>query len=447
MIKDYSTFYQHCLESSRQKMGDISYALHQLRQRRTLHKVTVKEIPFNELSCWSFTSSNNWLSHESGKFFSIAGIDIKTNFGGTPSWQQPIIYQPEIGILGIIAKEINGVVHFLLQMKMEPGNIGTYQLSPTVQATKSNYTQVHRGKKPPYIDFFLKLKNYKVIIDVLQSEQSARFFKKRNRNIIILVKDEIKVEEGFIWLTLGQIFSLIELDNIVNMDTRTVLSSLTFTSNFEDRPLNTTTDILHWLTSKKAQYDLSVKFTPVKKIEKWIIDDYRIYNEEKKFFSVIACSIKTETREVKNWTQPMIQPHGHGLIVMFIKKFNDSWHCLIQAKLEPGIYDIVEMAPTIQCITGTYEGLPKEKYPAYLNYFFSCDKKQIRHDSYQSEEGGRFFQESNRNVVIEVDSDFPDLKDNFKWVSFMQLKHFIRYNNYVNIQCRCLLTCMGTFVD
>jgi len=63
------------------------------------------------------------LHHNTGKFFSIQGIDINTNFGIKYKWQQPIINQPEIGFLGIIVKKINGILHFLLQAKIELGNI------------------------------------------------------------------------------------------------------------------------------------------------------------------------------------------------------------------------------------------------------------------------------------------------------------------------------------
>ena len=49
---------------------------------------------------------------------------------------------------------------YLLQAKAEPGNINKIQISPTVQATKSNYTRVHGGKEIPYLRYFKKNKNF-----------------------------------------------------------------------------------------------------------------------------------------------------------------------------------------------------------------------------------------------------------------------------------------------
>ena len=65
-----------------------------------------------------------------------------------------------------------------------------------------------------------------IILDQLQSEQGARFLRKRNRNIIIKVEEEVPELEDFRWMTLGQIKEMMAIDNMVNMDTRTVLSGL-----------------------------------------------------------------------------------------------------------------------------------------------------------------------------------------------------------------------------
>ena len=136
----------------------------------------IKRIGFNELKKWRFDKNGN-LRHESGKFFSIVGAKNKHTV-------QPIILQPEHGILGIICQIRNGIILFLMQKKFEPGNINCYQLSPTVQATKSNYTTIHKGKSVSYINYILNDK-YHVIIKELLSEQTKVFFQKKNWNIII----------------------------------------------------------------------------------------------------------------------------------------------------------------------------------------------------------------------------------------------------------------------
>ncbi len=107
----------------------------------------ITQIPLSEMDKWSYREDR--IRHDSGKFFSIDGIRVDTNYRNVHEWDQPIINQPEIGFLGFIVKKFNGVLHFLLQAKIEPGNLNVVQLSPTLQATRSNYMRVHGGGDTP----------------------------------------------------------------------------------------------------------------------------------------------------------------------------------------------------------------------------------------------------------------------------------------------------------
>jgi oxidase EvaA len=100
------------------------------------------------------------------------------------------------------------------------------------------------------------------------------------------------------------------------------------------------------------------------------------------------------------------------------------------------------MAPTVQCITGSYTK-PEYEIP-YLEYFIQKGKGKIMHDSLQSEEGGRFFHEQNRYVVIEVEDEFSnDVKERYIWMTLGQVKDFIKFNNYFNIEARSLIACIS----
>ena len=52
--------------------------------------------------------------------------------------------------------------------------------------------------------------------------------------MIIEVNDEIDVDENFYWLTMGQLKELSKRDNLINMDSRTVISCLNFFNTHED---------------------------------------------------------------------------------------------------------------------------------------------------------------------------------------------------------------------
>ena len=136
------------------------------------NKINVDIIDISKINDWK--ADNNKIFHISKKFFQIIGIKVNTNFF-KKNWDQPIILQNELGILGILKNLKNN--KYLLQAKVEPGNKNKIQLSPTVQATKSNFSQIHGGKKVPYLNFFLK-QNKKQIFN--QSEQGFRYLYKFN---------------------------------------------------------------------------------------------------------------------------------------------------------------------------------------------------------------------------------------------------------------------------
>lgn len=448
--------------------------------RSEAHRFSIEQIPFSELVSWSFERLTGNLVHDSGKFFSIEGVWVETSAGHVKQWSQPIINQPEIGVLGILAKEFDGVLHFLMQAKMEPGNLNMVQLAPTLQATRSNYTRVHRGKSPLYLEYFAGRRG-RVLVDTLHSEQGARFLRKRNRNVIVEVEEAVPVYDDYCWLTLGQLHRLLHLDNVVNMDARTVLSCISYagpeteglagdevlnalrrlapasapllptglddftvgllTSALEvRRARHPDEEVISWFTGLKVDYELDVTRIPLRYVRHWEVSDREIYHRDGKYFTVIAVRVQADNREVSCWTQPIIKPREEGLMAYVVKEIHGVPHFLIQGKVEPGNFDVVEMAPSVQCITGSYRHDDVAIKPAFLDDVLAMPADQVYSSSLQSEEGGRFFREANRNMVIRVGDEFPtELPKNYIWLSLHQLKRFIKFNNYLNVQARCLL--------
>jgi oxidase EvaA len=433
----------------------------------------IDEIPLESLKQWNFLNQKK-IAHNSGKFFSIEGIKVKTNWGIITQWEQPIINQPEIGFLGIIVKKIDNVYHFLMQAKIEPGNLNIVQLSPTLQATRSNYTKVHQGTTPKYLEYFNGQKDVTVLLDQLQSEQGARFLRKRNRNIIVAVAENENIENdgNFVWVTLRQIKELMCYDNVVNMDTRTVISAISYGAYskenlklleaisvlFKDEvtkesssllysvlsvenSLYTINEILSWITERKFMCELEVESVDLLSIKDWVYDGNRIHHKDEKYFSVIGLNVNIGNREVISWDQPMIKPHQEGLLAFLIKKINGVYHFLVQAKVEAGNFDLVELAPTVQCLTGNYRTGKNEYSIPFINDVLSTSNDNVWYKSMQSEEGGRFFKEQNLNIIVEVDEKFPiKVPVNYCWMTLNQLISFASYNNYLNIGARSLLS-------
>ncbi|HEX6524139.1 MAG TPA: NDP-hexose 2,3-dehydratase family protein, partial [Streptosporangiaceae bacterium] len=337
-------------------------------ERVTADNSEVTQIPFAELENWYFDRQNGNLAHDSGRFFTVEGLKVRNQDIG---WSQPIINQPETGILGILVKEFDGVLHCLMQAKMEPGNINTLQLSPTVQATHSNYTRVHRGSSTRYLEYFRDPGAGRTLVDVFRSEYGTWFWRKRNRNMVVHVIEDVPEHENFYWLTVNQIWQLLSTENLVNMDVRTVLSCIPptcaqdtlaspddlFTSALlrsygpdQDgtESLHTRDEILRWFTENKARCQWRPQLVPLSEVTTWTRTSDDLVDLERQRFRIIAVRVQSDNREVTRWTQPMLSPCLQGHVAFLARPIHGVLHLLVQARPEPGLLDRVEMAPTVQ---------------------------------------------------------------------------------------------------
>ncbi|MFD5693733.1 NDP-hexose 2,3-dehydratase family protein [Streptomyces rubiginosohelvolus] len=424
----------------------------------------VRQVALEDLAGWNAEPGTGNLVHETGRFYSVEGLDVHLPGAPVERWQQPIINQPEVGILGILVKEFDGVLHCLMQAKIEPGNHNGLQLSPTVQATRSNYTRVHKGAEVPYLHYFRDTSRHQVLADVRQSEQGAWFFRKRNRNIVVQVTEDVEVREGFTWLTLHQLHELLMLDDLVNMDARSVLACLPFTGPGLPQVLGTPADdftaalvrscderadvpenlagVLHWITDVRTRRDVVAERVPLRALAGWRRDDGRIAHESGRFFRVTGVDVAATGREVRAWAQPMIEPCGEGVIAFLARRIDGVLHLLVHAATEPGYADVVELAPTVQCTPAALDALPAGARPPHLDAVLNAAPERIRFDAVHSEEGGRFYHARNRYLIVETEEDLGAGAPDHRWLTVAQLVALMRHSHYVNVQARCLLACL-----
>jgi oxidase EvaA len=361
---------------------------------------------------------------------------------------------------------------------MEPGNVNTIQLSPTVQATKSNYTQVHQGRCPRYLEYFVEPGRARILVDQLQPEQGGRFLQKRNRNMIVEVDEALPATDEFCWLTLGEIKQLLRVPNLVNMDSRTVLSCIPlvhpdwrffytwgvsrepdtlnvfdyqlkgfardlFLSALDRNPVvHTLDEIISWFTKLKTRYELEVSRIPLNALRRWTQTDWEIRHETGQYFSVIAVGVEAGTREVQRWTQPLLRHSGYGVVGFLTQKINGTLHFLVRASLEPGNRDLIEMGPTVACCEPALR-IENGNPPLFLEYFLNPPPEQVRYATIQSEEGGRFYHFQNRYIILELLADTPlELPENFIWMTLGQIIDFTKYS-YFNIEARNLFSCLN----
>nr|WP_244291022.1 NDP-hexose 2,3-dehydratase family protein [Streptomyces virginiae] len=427
----------------------------------------VAPIPLDGLSGWHRDRDTGDIRHDSGKFFSVEGLAAQVPLGPVPEWTQPIINQPEIGVLGLLVKENDGVLRALVQAKVEPGNRNGLQLSPTVQATRSNYTRVHQGRAVPYLEYFRDHRAHHVIADVRQSEQGAWFYRKRNRSMVVETTREVELRKGFTWLTLGELYAMLAEEDRVNMDLRSVLSCLPLSASGVDTVLrsdgtgfrgslvrscrpsagarHSLGELLNWLTDTRAGTDVLTDRIALDGLRGWRRTPETITHESGQFFSVIGVDVTAGGREVAHWNQPMIRPRGQGVIALLVARIDGVLHALMHARVEPGYLDVAELAPTVQCIPDSVDVLPAAARPPFLDTVLSADPSQLRYDTVLSEEGGRFYHALSRYVIVETAAEGIEHPE-FRWIAVHQLMELLRHSHYLNVQARSMVACLHSLL-
>lgn len=422
---------------------DVTEFLAWFEQRQQANAYEVDRVPLAATEGWSIDPGSGDVAHRSGRFYTIQGLSVESDNTSVASWNQPIIVQPEIGILGILITYVGGTVYCLLQAKMEPGNVNLLQLSPTVQATRSNYMRVHQGNAVPYLEHFQKGHQGRVVFDALQSEQGSWFLDKRNRNMIVEIDHPVPAGDDFCWVSLDLVHQLLQRHNLVNMDTRTVLSGLTLLGVgrvVDGEGRFSTNELLSWFTDMKARHTLDRKLAPLSGLPDWKQTHDEISHVDGAYFSIIGVDVRASSREVARWAQPMLAPTGTGMVAFVGRHIRGRFHVLVRAGTQAGTHDVVELAPTVRCTPSNH----LSERPQYLDLVERAEPKQRLVDVVHSEEGGRFFGAENRYLVVDAgeEVDTEDVPEEFRWMTVDQLVGFLRYGNHVSVEARCLLACM-----
>ncbi len=421
--------------------------------------VSIKETSIKDNTFWYYDENKGEITNIKNSFFSIKGVRAYDQ--NVIVWEQPLIFQSEIGYLGIICKEIDGVLNFLMQAKIEPGNVNCVQISPTIQATKSNFTRVHGGHFPYYLELFEESDKHIIIYDQIQSEQSARFYRKRNRNIILLVNKDIELYPNFRWMTLGQIKQLMKIRNLVNMDTRTVISGIpiisllltmeeknNLSSFFKDRalfesiycsdPIEMLPILYQKINRYKMLHDTSIETLPLYKLSDWEVSEYGVVCKKKADFEIKYYDIDIMGREVQHWFQPLLKAIGNATFGLISKVSNNKRLFLVRLKPEIGTFDKIEIGPTIQW-EPSHSSINDNKVDRLFRKKIN-NKNNVIIDVILSEEGGRFYHEENKNIILEIKEDeLQNVPEDYIWVDFATLNYLIQINNCLNIQLRNLL--------
>jgi oxidase EvaA len=412
-----------------------------LRTAATATALDVRRIPFSAMREWGVQADTGDLAHRTGRFFSVHGLRVRAEWETTGSWYQPIISQPQVGVLGILARRFGGVPHLLLRAGTEPGTADRVQVCPTVATTRARFLAADPAV--PYLRYFAGPGRARALVDAFQSEQGAWFLHKRNRVMLVETAEPVEARDGYRWLTFGQIERLLRTDVTVNMDTRGILGCLgpgpSGAGSTDTASLHTDRAVLGWITELRTRYALAVHRMALSTLPGWEWRDTEIRRPEGGEFQIIAISVRCGTAA---WEQPLLAPSAPHLAAFVCRHINGVPHLLARARAEPGFRDTVELGPTVQCAVPGPGRLPDSEQP-YAAAVLGARPDQIRYDQRQAEEGNRFHRALTRYVVADLGDDVPlEEPPGYRWLTAAQWISLLRHGGYVNVQARSLLAAL-----
>lgn len=190
--------------------------------------------------------------------------------------------------------------------------------------------------------------------------------------------------------------------------------------------------IQSWLNEIKSKANFSTEFIPYSKSKEWIFDKKTVSHKTGGFFKIIGV-------KWNSLYQPLIDQREIGTLGFFIYKNRGKTELLVQAKIEPGNVGVIQLAPTYQATASNTFRLHGGKTTPFKSLFIN-PKNTIIYESLQSEQGTRFYQKQNKNILIEAKNK-PIQSFFYKWFEVDELLNLLKKDFLVNTDARSVLVC------
>lgn len=197
------------------------------------------------------------------------------------------------------------------------------------------------------------------------------------------------------------------------------------------------TSILKWVKARQKKVKTVSKLINLNQCKDWFLDkNNNLFHKSQQFFKVKGVETKGAAgREVKSWTQPILT-QKHGGVLAFIsrqtKKYGTQF--LIDVRIEPGDDSILKISPSFQATQSNMNRAHGGKRPKFYDIVIQNKGAELIYYTIHNEEGARFWKKSNWNVIVKLKN--PNDKrikgENYRWVSFKQIKKLALKNRYVN---------------
>ncbi|MBA4373280.1 MAG: hypothetical protein C0402_10535 [Thermodesulfovibrio sp.] len=214
---------------------------------------------------------------------------------------------------------------------------------------------------------------------------------------------------------------------------------------FEGKPeLHSIKELIQWLDDERANNHIFAKREGLNTLEEWKRNEDGFFSHrQNKFFRIIGVKTTSPAREVNSWSQPILDNEGTGIIGLLIKRVEGRLYFLMQAKVDAGNRNIVQVGPTVQFNPGNYIDNEKLKKPFLFDMILKSEGLVTIQESMQAEEGGRFYKEEHlHKILLLPDGQTLSIPAQYRWFSLGQIRFFLHLGDSVNSAARSILACL-----
>lgn len=373
----------------------------------------IEQVPLNATVDW--TVREGALSHRTGGFFDVMGLEDAAGD------EHLLMYQPQSALTGLAYCKIADQIHVLLQARIEPGNTGIGQWGPTIQSTPANFLALHGGKPTPGLELFYQFNRSALPVGTsVQLDLGERYFQKSKWHNYVLLDQPVAMPDHMAWVSLSAIASVLERDNCLNADLRSLLAVFNWDKLAgRERGQDRGAELLGMLNERRRTYAVDYRLKAVGEMRDWEVTPAGI--EPRNDASRISARMyhtSCGTREVKAWYQPMIVAPSRGRVTLQVA----DGQCLLQVRREMGIEGGFVL--TASEIINPGESVPDSHEEVLASFV-------------QSDEGGRFYRHETTYRLVRGNPAEP-VAEKMAWVPLETLKDALALSNVASFQLRCI---------
>lgn len=197
-----------------------------------------------------------------------------------------------------------------------------------------------------------------------------------------------------------------------------------------------------WIAGHAGSSGLSVRAVPLGECAEWRLDNAILSHRSGRFFSVVGYHCTTGPAHLLGLQLPMIDQPEIGILGFAVRRTSAGWAWLLQAKTEPGNVGGTQAGPTVQATYSNYMRVHGGRPTRMLELFDEHAVRGAMTDVEQSEQGDRFIGKFNRNVVVEVASDYPSPDDSaWRWFGATAMRDALEQDFVFNTDARSVMFC------